>query len=575
MAPTVIAEISRLDLQGLSTSPSARISGAKHLSSYNWIERPRATIAVPGSPPLWSPSKSSRRLNKDSGLIYIAQNAARHPDSPLEPLFRALYITDPLFDMQAVDIVTDRNNIRKLLSFINPSSASKELEPFTINIEVIKNTALLCRDEIATQEFIGPHEFRGYGHEFEKAHTLNTIQDSTGHHRIISYFFSDLKFVVRYEADGYVGSSNAEPGGESLENVFENLSLSTAVKTPVIAGVGSKLEIQNEGKETPDNSVLEIKTRVSHKPIAINEIAPQLWVSQTPMLVRAYHNRGTFNIPQVEDMTDKIQKWEDANQVDLRRLAALIAKLASIVKQGGGKATVKYDDRGDKLVVWQASGRRMLPEDLYAKWTGTDVTTDRDSFDSACGQSVVLDQEKGHHKYTTRKDTPLSDVISYGLDHGFRHFFRRLPTQLSEYYTLCKALDSLAIDVLEGRQIRNILDDMKKGKSDWDPEERREISGCKSLARDSAFRLVYIFLHSAVRDSNSAYNATLFVISHYRIFRYRTRKVVLEAFMERFQASEKQQKSLNKWPVKEPGCFEEEDATTEDEYICYDSDFSF
>jgi len=95
MASTTLAEISRLDLPDLSTPPLASITDVKHLSSYNWIEAPTPTIAVLGSPPLWSALKAPRRLKKDSGLIYIAQNAARHPDSPLEPLFSALYIANP------------------------------------------------------------------------------------------------------------------------------------------------------------------------------------------------------------------------------------------------------------------------------------------------------------------------------------------------------------------------------------------------------------------------------------------------------------------------------------------------
>jgi len=206
MAPT-LAEISRVDLQDLSIPPSASITDVKHLSSYNWIEARTPTIAVPGSPPLWSPPSAPQQLKKDSGLIYIAQNAARHPDSPLEPLFRALYFTNPSFDIRSIVIVTDRNIIRKLLSFINPSSTRNGLEPFTFNIEIAKDTAIFSRVETATHEIIGPKEFRGYGHEFEKAYTTSQINGSTGHHRIISYRFGDLIFIVRHETDGYVDAT--------------------------------------------------------------------------------------------------------------------------------------------------------------------------------------------------------------------------------------------------------------------------------------------------------------------------------------------------------------------------------
>jgi hypothetical protein len=42
---------------------------------------------------------------------------------------------------------TDQNNIRKLLSFVNPNLGRDMLEPFTIDVEVIRNTAIFCRAE--------------------------------------------------------------------------------------------------------------------------------------------------------------------------------------------------------------------------------------------------------------------------------------------------------------------------------------------------------------------------------------------------------------------------------------------
>ncbi|KFY50080.1 hypothetical protein V495_00358 [Pseudogymnoascus sp. VKM F-4514 (FW-929)] len=386
MTPTTIAQISRQKLQDLSTPPVATITDVKQLSSYNWIEAPSPTIAVPGTPPLWSAPSAPRRLKKDSGLIYIAQNAARHPDtrhpdSPLEPLFRALCVTNPSFDIRSIDVVTDRNNIRKLLSFINPSMTRNPLESFTINIEVTKNTAIFCRDETETHEFIGPNEFKGYGHEFEMAYTTSQIRASTGHHRVISYRFGGLNFIVRHETDGYVddkkmSSSNAKgpesdslssPESDSLSSMLGSLSLSPTnglqITTP-----GSKLRIKEEGQMISLESTLELKTRVIHKRIEIREVAPQLWISQTPKLVRAYHQRGTFQVPEVEDVAADIKSWEEDNQRDLRKLAALISEIIVVVKGCGGNAIVKYDRLGDKLVIWKVNRRKMLPKDLYSIW---------------------------------------------------------------------------------------------------------------------------------------------------------------------------------------------------------------
>ena len=101
-----------------------------------------------------------------------------------------------------------------------------------------------------------------------------------------------------------------------------------------------------------------------------------------------------------------------------------------------------------------------------------------------------------------------------------------MPTRLSDYLDLCKSLNVLSIDVLEGRNIPNIMADMRRGKADWGPDGGRKIEGLKSVARDSAFRLLYTFLQGDVKDSNMAYNSTLFVVSHRRIFRCKTRKMV-------------------------------------------------
>lgn len=42
------------------------------------------------------------------------------------------------------------------------------------------------------------------------------------------------------------------------------------------------------------------------------------------------------------------------------------------MKGYGGNAVLKYDAKGDKLVVCKVDGRKMLPKDLYSKWDDTD-----------------------------------------------------------------------------------------------------------------------------------------------------------------------------------------------------------
>nr|UPX44726.1 hypothetical protein FAC1L15_02 [Penicillium camemberti] len=304
-----LEEISRLSL--ISFAPAeAIITDVKHLASYNWIEASTPTIAVPGSPAQWSAPLGPRQVKKDSGLVYISQNAARHPDSPLEPLFRSLYIEHPSFDINSIDIVTDRNNIRKLLSFVKPALSKNGLDAFTIQVDMTAQTAIFSRDETATYEVIRPGEFRGFGHEFEKAFTIPQVKGSTGHYRIISYRLGGLSFLVRHETDGYVKDlkssvKDKKSTGDDLVDILNSLSLTPKTTHIEEPSVKSKLTIKKEGQIVSRESTLEIKTRVFHKSLELTE---------------------------------------------------------------GGSSTIRYDPLKDKLVIKKIERKKVLPEDLYFRW---------------------------------------------------------------------------------------------------------------------------------------------------------------------------------------------------------------
>lgn len=373
-----VMNVTRTDVSSLAPLPSASVTEVKHLASYNWIEAPTPTITVPGIPPSWCGAKAPRQLQQDSGLVYVAQNAARHPESPMEPLFRALYIENPSFDLSSVDIISDRNNIRKLLSFIDPNSAAHGVKSFTMRMESVNGTVILHREEILTKEFIGADKFRGYGHEFEKAYTRNEIPGSTGHHRIIAYRFGDLRFVIRHETDGYVDTgmpaqyASGEPTEDNLAGLLETLSISQPRIPLETTAVGSELIVRNEGRKIAMRSTLEIKTRVHHKPLPVADVAPQLWISQTPKLVRAYHERGRFKVPVVEDVTSDVQRWERRSQQPLGKLAALLVRLIATAKRHK-YSTVRYDALSDRLDVERCEERKLLPADLYQKWTDQQI----------------------------------------------------------------------------------------------------------------------------------------------------------------------------------------------------------
>lgn len=354
MGSHLIAEILRPDGARLKQA-YAKIREVKHLASYNWLERQKPTIAVPGSPRLWAPPKFPKRVPKDTGRVFISQNAARHPQSPLEPLFRALLLAQPAFDFRDVDLVTDRNNIRKLLTFVNPKLDKYPIKPFTINVEVCHNTVLFDRVVPTPETIVRPNQFVGYGHNLEEAFTANRVDGSTGHHRVVSYTFNGLNLIVRHETDAF-----RSPGPAPAHT-----PVTDPPPRPRPAAPGSALMVTEAGSEVPLEWTMELKTHGASNPIDLNHVIPQLWVSQTPNLVLAFHRDGRFRVPPTDRVTNKISKWQKENYNDLRALGELIKRIISVVKESGGSALVEHDGYSDNLAVWGRDGSKMLPEDLY------------------------------------------------------------------------------------------------------------------------------------------------------------------------------------------------------------------
>lgn len=154
-------------------------------------------MSLSGIPPLWAPPSIRPILKPDSGAQFIDQNADRTPGSPLQALIRAVHAIRPGFDFLNINIVTDRSPIRKNLGFV-----CDETKPFEFGVTILGNTALFTRVERATR--IPVHS--GYREKFEMEHTkiASFAAGSTSHHRVVTYQFGGLNFLVRYAVDAYL-----------------------------------------------------------------------------------------------------------------------------------------------------------------------------------------------------------------------------------------------------------------------------------------------------------------------------------------------------------------------------------
>lgn len=175
---------------------------------------------------------------------------------------------------------------------------------------------------------------------------------------------------------------------------------------------------------------------------------------------------------------------------------------------------------------------------------------------------------------------PLIDVALKGINSGYRQCFRSLSPEISQYHTLLNTYKLLEVDLLNGLSLTEVIANLKAGKTDYDQEERRTISGNKSLARDAAFQLLFLILRAELadekKDSMKLFNAVMFVVSHPGTFKNRTKRVIRAAYEKRFVLTLKQRAGLDRWLKGEPvDC--PTDVTTEEEVDYYsDSDeYSF
>jgi hypothetical protein len=141
-----------------------------------------------GSPALWTGHDLPFRLQPDKDANFVDQNGARSPEFPMLPLFTAadaIHGKDAPVDWPNVDVITDRNGLRKLLRWLNPSPG-REVRDFRIDVELVgTKTILLTRWEGRTRE---PPTGRSYGFGFEAAVSRAAPGcPISAHHRVITY----------------------------------------------------------------------------------------------------------------------------------------------------------------------------------------------------------------------------------------------------------------------------------------------------------------------------------------------------------------------------------------------------
>ncbi|KZO93594.1 hypothetical protein CALVIDRAFT_600565 [Calocera viscosa TUFC12733] len=346
-----------------------KIEDFRSIASYNWLEdAAKPTIVVPGEPPVWSPPAASFQLAPDSKPDYIDQNRAHLDKWPIEPLLQSVKQMVPSFDLSSVDIITSRNNLRKLLRFVLGTVVE---DYFRIDAELVGEALVLMRWEAAQVERAS--QFRGYGANFKERCAKPVRDDSPINHRTVTYNLGGLKFIVGCHVDGQVKAPPVEKkvtadvktvkatDADDLSALFTGLSVKKT--DSVEAFKDSTLRYVKDGVLCPDSATLELHTRSGLRPFEYFEAYAQMHLTKTQWLVVARHNRGYFTMPaEKRSLDDPFFDEHKAKLQDaLKRLVAVLKEMKKVVKENGKGAPVAFIFEGSTLDVMPFNRPEKLP----------------------------------------------------------------------------------------------------------------------------------------------------------------------------------------------------------------------
>ncbi|EER15938.1 conserved hypothetical protein [Perkinsus marinus ATCC 50983] len=308
--------------------------GTKTIGSYSWdttstLKEPR--IVVPGVPPVYKPARRSFTLQRE---IRQASNYVEEYDLsvPTESIVHVMSLCDPNFDWSSVDLVTDRNNLRKLLRFLEASPGAPLFPDAEESFEIIVDVPDGRRPVVFTCDL---HKDTpaplGFGHVFEERLTTMPEVAKTlhGYFRLILLNLDGFKVVVRTEVDALDKPLN---DGACPEGPWRPCNDSATGLHHRASGTFNDA----------DGAVVEMKTKSAFFPdFPWRSTFYQMLLGKVDKLVLGWHKKGHFPPPIEYSFNDVRSKANDDVNKRLYQLGVLLDRVVSFVKQAGVPKALK------------------------------------------------------------------------------------------------------------------------------------------------------------------------------------------------------------------------------------------
>ncbi len=338
----------------------------RQIASYNWSNDDKPTIFVPGAARVYTESTSLRRLVKQYSKQMVDENRYRQPSCPLEAIFGAIYLCEPDFNFSNIDFVTDRNNLRKLLQFVE---ANADKLSFRIDMQKVDNFILFIRKDEDVEQVCND-----YGIDFEKQYTVKqkTTDPDGSHRRIVNYKFGDHSMIVRFEVD-CIGSKSA-PNDNLVDDLASAIS-SISIQSRTEEGKKfNDLDLSyTEYGQFQTEDLVELTTKSSFEGFKFpNNKWNQMFFSNTSHLVVGWHKRGQLQALRKFDfdqVTKQCNRTKENTTESLNKLNDLLSKIKVFLSKSEIGSTYSIVcEIGDRLDIYKTeSGPTAISESLMNK----------------------------------------------------------------------------------------------------------------------------------------------------------------------------------------------------------------